>query len=258
MQNNIGFYEIYEVLKKRVVIILLSAFLGLFGAFILTFFFISPKYSSSAELIVQTKTNSSDDKRLQEDVSANVMMINTYKDMIGGKMILSKVQSELQKKYHETMSITQLKKAITIDQSQNSQMFAIKVVTNNPDKSANVANTIAKVFQQSAAEVLDVNKVNITSEADPATTPISPNKKINLVMGLFLGFILGIILAFIMSVFDKTVSNEQFILDEVQLPVIGSICELSKKELNEGKNSTLLDNIQEKHTLQKNHSAKRV
>lgn len=158
MQNNIGFYEIYEVLKKRVVIILLSAFLGLFGAFILTFFFISPQYSSSAELIVQTKTNSLDDKRLQEDVSANVMMINTYKDMIGGKMILSKVQSELQQNYHETMSITQLKKAITIDQSQNSQMFAIKVVTTNPDKSANVANTIAKVFQQSAAEVLDVNK----------------------------------------------------------------------------------------------------
>lgn len=245
MEETISLAEIFDILKKRLLLILVAILLATGAAGVVTFFLITPKYQSGAELIVQSKQNNSN-VNLQSDVNANVLLINTYKDMIMGHVVLEPVRAELAEKYNYHYSIGQLKGIISVAQSQNSQMFQIKANTTNPDTAAQIANTTAKVFQEKAADVLDVNKVTITSAATVNPSPTSPNNKLNVAIGAVIGMMIGVGLAFLLELLDKTVKDERFIVEELDLPILGAIEEMSPKELARG-----LDLVSEDFVLHK-------
>ncbi|HRL52478.1 MAG TPA: Wzz/FepE/Etk N-terminal domain-containing protein, partial [Enterococcus aquimarinus] len=52
MEETISLKEIFDLLRKRMTTILISTFIGLALAGGFTFFFITPQYSSRAQLIV--------------------------------------------------------------------------------------------------------------------------------------------------------------------------------------------------------------
>ena len=128
---------------------------------------------------------------------------------------------------------------INVVQSANSQMFRIEVTAEDPYESAIITNTIALVFQETAVDFLDINKVSITSEAEPVTTPVSPNHKLNLLIGLVIGFLIGLYGCFLSTLFDKTVKNEKYITDVLGLPIIGELIKLNKQEIKKGKSVNL-------------------
>ena len=238
MEERTTMSEIFMTIRKNIIWIIISTFIGMAVAGGLTFFVITPKYSSSAELIIQSKNNDAE-SGVKPDVTTNVLMINTYKDMIKGKTILQKVKNELTNNSKLNLSIEELTQMINVVQSANSQMFRIEVTAEDPYESAIITNTIALVFQETAVDFLDINKVSITSEAEPVTTPVSPNHKLNLLIGLVIGFLIGLDGCFLSTLFDKTVKNEKYITDVLGLPIIGEIIKLNKQEIKKGKSVNL-------------------
>ncbi|WP_165004786.1 MULTISPECIES: Wzz/FepE/Etk N-terminal domain-containing protein [unclassified Enterococcus] len=234
MEETMNLGEIFGILRKRLLLILIVTLAGLALASGVTFFLITPKFSSSAELIVQSKSDGAN-TNLQADVNANVLLINTYKDMIMGDVVLNDVQQQLETDFHLQLNKSQLKGIVSVEQSQNSQMFQIKATTNNPDEAADIANLTAAVFKEKATDVLDVNKVTITSDAQSIPVPVSPNNKLNAVIGALLGLVIGIGLTFLIELLDKTVKDERFAIEELGLPMIGTINEMSSKELEKGR-----------------------
>ncbi|OTN75875.1 hypothetical protein A5886_000951 [Enterococcus sp. 8G7_MSG3316] len=232
MEETISLEELWTIFKKRFALILVSTLLGIAVAGAVTFFLITPMYSSSAEMIVQGKAD--ENTNLQSDISGNVLLINTYKDMINGVLVIKEVQTQLAEEKNYSYSVAQLKDAISVQQSQNSQMFQIVATSDNPVVAADIANTTANVFKDKAGEVLDVTKVTITSEATIPSSPVSPNNKLNLAIGFVIGFMIGVGLAFLLELLDKTVKDEDFVSETLQLPVMGAITEMSRKELHEG------------------------
>ncbi|WP_312500018.1 Wzz/FepE/Etk N-terminal domain-containing protein [Enterococcus sp.] len=232
MEETISLEELWSIFKKRFAMILVSTLLGIAVAGGVTFFLITPMYSSAAELIVQAKAE--ENTNLQSDISGNVMLINTYKDMINGVLVIKEVQAQLAEEKNYSYSVAQLKDAISVQQSQNSQMFQIVATSDNPVVAADIANTTANVFKEKAGEVLDVTKVTVTSEATIPSSPISPNDKLNLAIGLVIGLMVGVGLAFLLELLDKTVKDEEFVSETLALPVMGAITEMSRKELHEG------------------------
>lgn len=250
MEETISLGEIFGILKKRLVLIIFSFLIGLAVAAGVTFFLITPKYSSSAELIVQSKNDSSN-VNLQADVNANVLLINTYKDMIMGDVVLNDVQDKLAKDMSYDLSKGELKEIVSVVQSQNSQMFQIQATTDNPDKAADIANVTADIFKEKATDVLDVNKVTITSQAQVNPSPVSPNNKLNVAIGAVLGLMVGIGLAFLLELLDKTVKDERIITEELDLPIMGIVSEISSKELSKGLKLDLAPTIQVPQPTQK-------
>ena len=60
------------------------------------------------------------------DVNTNLQMINTYKDMIVSDLVLNEVKDRLETEDNVKMTAGQIKDAISVNQSQNSQMFSIQ------------------------------------------------------------------------------------------------------------------------------------
>ncbi|MGO2629872.1 MAG: YveK family protein [Enterococcus italicus] len=228
MEETISLKEIFEILKKHVAAILISMFAGLALASVATFFIITPKYNSQAQLIVKLPRT---DATNAGDVNTNLLMINTYKDMITGDLVMSTVKDRLESEYDLDKTVSELKGAIQVQQSQNSQMFSIVATDTKPVDAEHIANTTAKVFQENAKDVLDVDKISIISNAQASMTPVSPNNKLNLAIGLVLGMMVGVGLAFLLELLDRTVKDSRFVAENLGFTILGSVSQMTDKEL---------------------------
>ena len=228
MEETISLKEIFDILKKHVAAILISMFAGLALASVATFFIITPKYNSQAQLIVKLPRT---DATNAGDVNTNLLMINTYKDMITGDLVMSTVKDRLESEYDLDKTVSELKGAIQVQQSQNSQMFSIVATDTKPVDAEHIANTTAKVFHENAKDVLDVDKISIISNAQASMTPVSPNNKLNLAIGLVIGMMVGVGLAFLLELLDRTVKDSRFVAENLGFTILGSVPQMTDKEL---------------------------
>ena len=99
MEETVSLEQIFLILKKKGLFIALVTIIGVALTAGITFFVLTPKYESSAQLIVQTKQTNDVYGNLQNNISGNVLLINTYKDMIKDDIVIDAVQEELKKEY---------------------------------------------------------------------------------------------------------------------------------------------------------------
>ncbi|MEI5993373.1 YveK family protein [Candidatus Enterococcus mansonii] len=229
MEETISLQELVGVLKKRIGLIIVSMFLGLGIAGILTYFVITPKYSSQAQLIVRLPQNETTNVN---DINGNLQMINTYKDLIKSDTVMAEVQQRMKTEHQNDLSIEELGASVSVNQSQNSQMFSIVSKVTDPVVAQNIANQTALVFQEQAKDMLNVDKITIISSATANVNPVSPNDKLNLLIGLALGIMAGIALAFILELFDKTIKDDRFVEEELGFTILGVVPNMTAKELS--------------------------
>lgn len=96
------------------------------------------------------------------------------------------------------LSTADLKKAISVQTQQNSQVFSLQVKTDDPQESAVVAN----VFKQQIKKIMGVNNVTIVSRASTPDEPSFPNKKLFALAGAVLGLILSFLYILIGDLMD--------------------------------------------------------
>ncbi|HAB97684.1 MAG TPA: tyrosine protein kinase [Enterococcus sp.] len=229
MEETISLKEIFDILRKHLASIFIAMFVGLAVAAIATFFVLTPKYSSQAQLIVtlpQTETTNAN------DVNMNLQMINTYKELVTGDLVINEVKDQLESEYNIDKTVQELKDTIEVTQSQNSLMFSIKATDTSSVYAANIANTTALVFQENAKDVLSVDKISIISNAQASTSPVSPNNKLNLAIGVVLGLLVGVGIAFLLELLDRTVKDNKFVTDTLGFTILGTVPQMTPKELN--------------------------
>lgn len=233
MEETISLKEIFEILKKHIALIIVSMFIGVGLAGAITFFVITPQYSSRAQLIVTLPQNDNPNGNLN-DVNYNLQMLNTYKDIIKeGDTLALQVQERLEKDYAIFLTPTQIKDTLEVTQSQNSQMFSISAINPKATDAEHIANTAAEVFQETVKDVLtNVDRITIVSKATASSMPVSPNNKLNLAIGLLLGLIVGVGLAFLMQLLDRTVKDNRFITDNLEFTILGTVPQMTQKEIN--------------------------
>lgn len=221
--------DILAVLRRRSNLIVWTTVIITVLSLIVSLFLITPKYSSTTEILVNRKqdnTNMDNGAQIQTDVQ----MISTYKDIITSPAILDEVSQKITYQGHH-LTPGELKNDISISSQQNSQVFSLQVKSNNPELSAAIANTTAQVFKCRVKNIMSVNNVSILSKAISNPHPVSPRVLLNTVIGLVVGLLLGLIMAFLFNSLDRTVDNEDFITDVVGLNDLGTINEIPANKI---------------------------
>ncbi|MGG5357910.1 MULTISPECIES: YveK family protein [unclassified Enterococcus] len=228
MKNQLSIQELLLDFKKNAWLSIVGIGIGVLISVFFTFFIISPKYSSQVD-VIPNQLETLEDQNSQSYINAELQMINTYKVFIKSNFILTKVNKEYQKIHGESPKISELKKMIDVVQTEDSQIFSIKVTSDDPVEARDTANITAQIFAKEVPNVISKNKITIISDAAAEYTPISPNKKINIMAGAFIGFLITTILTSILSIFGNKIQSPEEIKEKHNFVILGEIPFQTKK-----------------------------
>lgn len=264
MESTLDLQKMFGILRKHLVFIIVAT-IG-FGiiAFGISEFAMTPKYTATTQLLVNQKDDNNPALAAQNQ-QADVQMVNTYKDIVTNQVILQQVQKNLAhpeklvrkatKAVYRTNAITgkktlvraakpavykstgnaykvsvgELQSAISVSSQQNSQVFAVKVEMDDPNKSAAVANEIAQVFTTKIKSMMRINNVTTVSKASPNYKKTSPHTKLIVSLGLIVGLLIGMGYAFIKELTDTTVKEDDFLQNELGLTNLGHVATIKLK-----------------------------
>src|SRR5690625_4581505 len=184
MEETISLKEIFDVIRKRLkLILLLTIGAGILAA-IISFFILTPVYESSSQFIVNQSHENEFGQIDSGTIRTNVELINTYNVIITSNAIMNEVVEELKLPY----SSEELAKKIQVSSEQNSQVVTVTVKDPSPERATNIANSTVTIFQEKIPELLNVDNVQILTEAytkaDP--TPVEPKPKLNIAITIVL------------------------------------------------------------------------
>lgn len=232
-EQTISVIQLFGIIRKYMKVILGATLIVTLLATFATFFVMTPKYSATTGILVNRKLSAQLQGAQFQQAQADVQMISTYKDIITSPTVLRDVNKEIKGYPGYSGSIHSLKKNITIDNSQNSQVFSVTAKSTDPKTAAATANLTAKVFKDKIGKIMSINNVSIISHAEQNPNPVSPKKTLNIIAGLVVGMLLGIGLAFILELTDRTVASEKFITDNLGVTNLGSVSEIDQKDIEE-------------------------
>lgn len=222
MEEAIDLSKLFLILKKNMKYLIILPIVFLVLSMVITFVFMTPKYSSSTQVLVNQKET--DSQMMAQQVQSNLQLVNTYSEIIKSPRILDKVSKNLKGKY----SSKEISGMLTVSNQAESQILNIAVKNESREAASKVANEIADVFSKDVSKIMNVDNVSILSKADTNGNQISPKPLINAVVGIFLGLIVALIIIFLKEMLDKRIKTEEDVEEILGLPVLGTIQDFSK------------------------------
>ena len=214
--------DLSRLLKKllsKLNLILISTFSVSLIFILITMFLISPKYESRVSLYVNVTQEGRDSINMSE-INASKSLVDTYMTFIKSNRIMNKVLENFDE---EEMALKQLKNSIECTQISGTEFFEVKVKTDDPLLSAQIAEYISKIAPIEFQEVFKSSNVVIVDNAKVPVKACEPNVYKNALLGAILGFIIMTAIISIKSIYSQTVEAPSDIEKRYDVPLIGTI-----------------------------------
>lgn len=224
MEKEINILSIFNENKKTIIITtLLSMLMMLFYIILLA----NPVYEAKTQVLI-FQSNKQDNRIDSQDVQANLNLVSTYSKIISSPRVLNQVNNNLNNKYN----LDDLAQMIKISNDASSQIIEIKVDYSNYKEAAEIANETAHVFKLEVPKLMNIDNVNLLSEADvnAKVEPIRPRKILLMIFSFILGIIIGITIILVKVLTNRTVKVSDDITDYLGINVLGQINTVSKKD----------------------------
>lgn len=230
--------------------------LGAVG-FVLAAFVVEPKYTSTTQILVNQKRNTTDAGQAFNAQQADVQLINTYKDIVTSPVILkdaskwiknpTEVVKPAKKAKYKTLadgtkklvspaepavvrragrgynvSAKEMQKSVSVTTQQQSQVFTISAKSNDPEKAQAIANAVAQTFKSKIKSIMNVNNVTIVSPASRGAKTF-PKTSLFTFAGIILGLIISVALIVLRDSFNTTVRDDDYLTKELGLTNLGHI-----------------------------------
>ncbi|MFD1861963.1 YveK family protein [Planococcus chinensis] len=226
MEETISLQELFTTLKKRLGLIAILTVLAVIIAGVISYTLLTPIYETSTQILVnQEKQEAS--QVINQNIQADLQLINTYSVIIKSPAILDQVAEQLDL----DLTAEQLNQKITVSNAENSQVVNVAVQDEDPAVAVDIANTTANVFQTEITELMNVDNVSILSPAvlKENPVPVAPNPMLNMAIAAVVGLMLGVGIAFLLEYLDTSIKNDQDIEDVLGVPVLGVISPIQEE-----------------------------
>lgn len=218
--------KMFKLLLKHIKLVIFTVIVTTLLVVLGMNFVVKPKYQSTSEIIVNQKLDKDVQLAEQQQVqAADLQLVNTYKSVLNSQMVSNVVKKKVGKNVYQGSSID-------VSTDTSSQVISISVTSPNPRHAAKIANETAYVFKNKIKNIMNANNVSVISKATANPNPIFPKKILGVILGVVFGFILGGFLSLFKEINDKTVSDKEFIVDELYLVDLGTINDVNEKDIN--------------------------
>lgn len=220
--NEISLQEIFMILWNKVWVIILCTLIGGVAAFGISAFVLDPTYTSRVSMYVNSNTERENTIANLNDINASQKLVSTYIEILKSDNVLSKVITET----GFTYTPEQIRKMLTASAVNGTEIFEVKITTEDANEAAVIANTIAAVAPEEIIRVVKAGSVELIDEAVPATSPSSPNVLLNTIIGLLLGGVLSVLGVLVAEMLDNRIKTEDDLKKGYDFPILGTIPDL--------------------------------
>jgi capsular polysaccharide biosynthesis protein len=216
MGQRIDLKKFFHILKKRVLIIILSIFFVTSIATVVSIYFVKPFHEATEYIIVGKEQN---ENSYTENQELNRILASAV-DLIKSPIVLNAVNAEL----GNNDSLKELEEKISVQNNKDSQIIHIIIKETNPERSKEIAYYVGKVSVQKLNELLSVKNLKIVSqsESDISVKQVG-NSFVNIAIGFFVGLFMGIGLAMLREYFDNSIKDPLEVEEILDLPVLGHV-----------------------------------
>ena len=201
--------QYWNLVLKNLSAVLVLSFLGASLGLLVSI--ATPKtYQAQAQIFISTPTPAVDISALQQGSSFAQQRVISYSRVISGPATLVPVIEKLGLQ----MSASDLAGKISSSAPLGTVLINIDVTDVSPIRAAAIANAVAVQFGETI-KTLELPqfgdsagvKSTMVRSAEVPSGPSSPNKKLNVLTGLFFGFVIACLYGIVRQIFDSTVKN---------------------------------------------------
>ena len=210
--------EILSAVRQHLLELIFVTLAAALVGFMASKFLMTPKYDSSALMIVNTR----------QDVNANVTsdQINSATKLVSTYSIIIKSDTVLQQVIDNlglNLTYAKLNKRVTVAAVDDTQVMKITVQSDSPEWARQVCEQIITVAPDVIKEAVEAGSVKVISNPSLATEPVSPNIMKNTMLAAAVGFVLVIGIIVLQVLLDNKINTEEDVTKYLDMTVLGVI-----------------------------------
>lgn len=189
------------VIRRWWVIVIAAMVFGLAGLIYSTFF-VTPLYSASAMMIVDSGGRF-DDYVTSDQIRTSTSLVETYSVIICSDAVMGDViqNLDMQDTYSSTV------RNIAVTSVNDTQIMKISVTATSPTVALDVCREITKICPAVIVRVMNAGSVEVVSEASSSFAKVSPNITLNTEKATLGGVILAVVILAVLALLDNKVKT---------------------------------------------------
>ena len=212
--------DIGNILRKRLSMIIVITLVTTIGAIGLTYFVIEPTYTTTAEVLIGKKNSDEQGTEYSNnDVQMYQRLMGTYAKVVKSKDVIKRAIEG----GNLNLTAGQISSALTVITSEDDQILTLSYMSKNPQEGVEVLNPLIEEFDKTSKEIISNGEMFVLTAPEMPSNPTSPNKKMNVMVGVALGLMIGVSLALFLEYIDDSVKTNEDIEVLLEVPVIGDV-----------------------------------
>ena len=206
----IDLLELAKELRKKIVLIIVCAILGGAVMGVYSFFIATPIYQSTSKLYILSKTTSITSLA---DIQVGSSLASDYVELIKSRPVVLTVIKDMDL----DMSYDAMVNNLIVENVSDTRLVKITVSDTDPERAKLIANNFAKVAKVQISNIMRTDEPTIAEAAVVKRTPVSPNKRKNILMGILIGIVLSCGYVTIRFLMDDTIKDPDDIAKYLEL-----------------------------------------
>lgn len=220
MQNNdfveIDIRELLYLLIRKWYLVAICFILATGTTFAVTQFYIKPVYRAETTLFLGKEKDKIGGLSFS-DLQVNNQLVVDYREILKSRMVAESIKQKL------GVDIDKFRKNVDVETVKDSRIFLIRYEDPDPKLAADVVNELGVVIMKMASDIIEVKNVKVIDTAKTPTSPVKPNKKMNVGLAGVLGLLLGAALIYLLEFVDHTFKKPEDVERQLGLNVIGTV-----------------------------------
>lgn len=221
----IDFAHIIKSVIHRAWVIAVSSVLAAIIAFSVAAFMINPTYSSSIMLYVNNSSFTVGDIGFSissSEISAAQSLVKTYTVLLKNRTTLNQIIKNTDVPY-DWEELYDMIEAAPVNETE---IMEVTVTCENPYEAEKIANEIAKVLPKRVSEIVEGSSMEVVDSAIAVDEKVAPNITKYTAIGFVLGALFSTVFLVVLALFDNTIHDEEYIINNFNYPVLAKIPDL--------------------------------
>ena len=206
----IDLLELAKELRKKIVLIIVCASLGGAVMGVYSFFIATPIYQSTSKLYILSKTTSITSLA---DIQVGTSLASDYVELIKSRPVVLTVIKDMDL----DMSYDAMVNNLIVENVSDTRLVKITVSDTDPERAKLIANKFAKVAKVQISNIMRTDEPTIAEAAVVKRTPVSPDKRKNILIGILIGIVLSCGYVTIRFLMDDTIKDPDDVTKYLEL-----------------------------------------